>query len=327
MNVFKEACCSVLGVLLALFLQGSCVDPETEVVHKAVGDSLELIAEYPKKDLEAQWKYHESDFAVYQNNDFRIAKPELFSGRLKLYKDNISVTVTNLKLQDSGSFSIVALAVNNTHITQYTTKRIELHVHDLIREVNIQYDYSWLQSQNICLFHLRCAASDDPGTFYSWSGHQIGTQGSDLNITLGPEEKNTVTCTARNNVSIKSTTEDVVCTRKSDGSSFPQKYVLMAVGAGVVAVVVLCGALAACCRWRNKRGPSESEAGITVYEDVNVSPAKKRSESVINGMSIYETVDDTKLSQNLPQTLYDKINYQRHPAVSTSTSSPYQEVL
>lgn len=76
-------------------------------------------------------------------------------------------------------------------------------------------------------------------------------------------------------------------------------------------------------------------------------------------MSIYETVDDMKVTQNLvstrcmfrevdrtvakhffgiccnvtlllplqPQTLYDKINYQRHPAVSANTSSPYQEVL
>lgn len=28
-----------------------------------------------------------------------------------------------------------------------------------------------------------------------------------------------------------------------------------------------------------------------------------------------------------PQTLYDKINFQRHPAVGASASSPYQEVL
>ncbi|XP_016360664.1 uncharacterized protein LOC107702767 [Sinocyclocheilus anshuiensis] len=329
MNVFQASRCSILGVLLVFLLQGSCVDPDAEVVHKAVGDSLELIADYPKDDLEVQWKYYDTTFAEYRKDDFQKVKSELFYERLKMNKHNISVTVADLKLQDSGSFSIVAEGKS----IQYNTTFIVLHVHDLIRDVQI--NVSRLQSENICMFHLRCLASGgDLNPSYSWSGLQIQTQGSHLNISLRPAETTTLTCTANNTFSVKYATKTVVCTDKPDNSSissnagFPQKYLLIAVGVGIIVVVIFSGTLAVCCRCRNIKGQGESEAGITVYEDVNAdATAKKRSESVVNGMSIYETVDGTKLSQNLPQTLYDKINYQRHPAVSASTSSPYQEVL
>uniref|UniRef100_A0A8C1R8S1 Ig-like domain-containing protein n=1 Tax=Cyprinus carpio TaxID=7962 RepID=A0A8C1R8S1_CYPCA len=329
MNVFQESCCSILGVLLVFLLQGSCSDPDAEVVHKAVGESLELIADYPKDGLEVQWTYNENVFAEFD----KYIKPvgsQSFLKRLKMNEDNISVTVEDLKRQDSGSFSMVARA----GAVQHKTKIIELHVHELIRDVQIEYNVSRLQSENICTFHLRCLASGDPNPSYSWSGHQIQTQGPHLNISLRPAENATLTCTANNTYSVNYTTETVVCREKLDYSSvlsgFPLKYLLIAVGAGIVVVVIFGATLAVCCRRRSNKGQGESEAGITVYEEVNTDgPAKKRSESVANGMSIYETVNDTKLSQNLPQTLYDKINYQRHPAVSTSTStsSPYQEVL
>ncbi|XP_016338434.1 SLAM family member 5-like [Sinocyclocheilus anshuiensis] len=323
MNIFQESCCSILGVLLVFLLQGSCADPDVEV-HKAVGDSLELIADYPKKDLEVQWKYNLIIFAEYQNSNLQKVKSESFNGRLKMNKDNISVTVTDLKLQDSGRFSIVAVGKSE----QYDTKVFVLHVHELIREVKIEYSHFWLQSKNICMFHLRCLASGDPNPSYSWISHQ--TRGSHLNISLGLAENAILNCTANNTVSIKYTTETVVCTEKSDSSTtsdagFRQEYLLIAVGVGIVAVIILSGTVAVCCRWRKNKGQGESEAGITVYEDVNT--AKKRSESVVNGMSIYETVNDIKLSQDLPQTLYDKVNYQRQPVVRASTSSPYQEVL
>ncbi len=104
---------------------GSCVDPDAEVVHKAVGDSLELTADYPKDDLEVEWKYNDTPFAEYRNKDFQKVKSELFHERLSKNKDSISVIVADLKVQDSGSFSIVAEGKS----TQYKTKFIVLHVH------------------------------------------------------------------------------------------------------------------------------------------------------------------------------------------------------
>ncbi|KAI4884773.1 hypothetical protein NFI96_021189, partial [Prochilodus magdalenae] len=53
---------------------------------------------------------------------------------------------------------------------------------------------------------------------------------------------------------------------------------------------------------------------------------QKRSES-INVGSIYETVDDLRVSDK-PQTLYDKVTFARPPPpASSSSTSPYQVVL
>ncbi len=107
---------------------GSCVDPDAEVVHKAVGDSLELIANYPKDNLEVEWKYYDTPFAEYEKANIKLVRPQLFhkdKDKLKINKDNISITVEDLELQDSGSFSIVAKA----GLVQHKTKIIELHVH------------------------------------------------------------------------------------------------------------------------------------------------------------------------------------------------------
>ncbi|RXN24320.1 SLAM family member 5-like protein [Labeo rohita] len=237
MNNFQESCCSILGVLLFFLLQGritdvqivysdswlqlknilSCADPDMEVVHKAVGDSLELTADYPKDDLEVMWKYNGTEFAEYQNNNFKTDKPDVFHERLRMNKDNISVTVTDLKIRDSGSFSIIALEKSGR---QHPTKTIELHVHDRITDVQIEHNDSWSQFNNICPFHLQCLASGNPNPFYSWSGHQVKTQVQHLKISLHPADSATLTCTANNTISVQYTTKTVVCTEISEGQTF-----------------------------------------------------------------------------------------------------------
>jgi len=93
-------------------------------VHKAVGDSLDLIADYPKEGLEVRWIYSGKDFAVYENDQIkRVNSP--FHERLKLYKENISITILDLKLQDSGRFSIVVEGKSG----QLPSKVFVLHVH------------------------------------------------------------------------------------------------------------------------------------------------------------------------------------------------------
>jgi len=95
-------------------------------VHKAVGDSLDLIANYTKEGLvEVRWIYNGKDFAVYENDQIKAVDPQVFHERLKLYKDNISITLLDLKLQDPGSFSIVA----EGKYVQHPTKVFVLHVH------------------------------------------------------------------------------------------------------------------------------------------------------------------------------------------------------
>ncbi|KTF77202.1 hypothetical protein cypCar_00046366 [Cyprinus carpio] len=88
----------------------------------------------------------------------------------------------------------------------------------LIREVKIEDNYVWLQSENICMFHLRCVASGDPSPSYSWISPQ--TQGPQLNINLSLAESATLNCTGNNTVSVKYTTKTVVCTDKSEVQQF-----------------------------------------------------------------------------------------------------------
>jgi len=94
-------------------------------VHKAVGDSLDLIADYTKEGLEVLWTYNKKDFAVYEKGQFKPMNPPFFQERLRLYKDNISITILDLKLQDSGRFSIVAEGKSG----QLPSKFFVLHVH------------------------------------------------------------------------------------------------------------------------------------------------------------------------------------------------------
>ncbi|XP_005172207.1 uncharacterized protein si:cabz01074944.1 isoform X2 [Danio rerio] len=320
MKVFQSSRRSIVGALLLFLLHGSCADDE--VVHKAVGDSLDLPANQPKDNLNVEWKFNGDTFAEYEENQFKPVEQSLFPERIQQNNDNISVTIENLKHQDSGNFTIVAKKVGGR---QHPTKLIVLHVHDRVKNVQIDYKISRL-SKN-CTFHLHCETLDDLNSSYSWSSDQGKSLGPQLNISLHPAESRKVSCTANNTVSQKSTEKTLVCTEESKYTGFRQELWLT-ISISILAIVILSGIIIACFRWRKRKGQTESEAGITVYEDVNPEgPAKKRTESVVNGMSIYETVDDIKVDKNLPQTIYDKLNYQRHPTVTASTSSPYQEVL
>ncbi|XDV19227.1 hypothetical protein PO909_024739 [Leuciscus waleckii] len=124
MNIFQESRCSILAVLLLFLLQVSRADPDVQV-RKAVGDSLDLTADYTKEGLEVQWEYNGIAFAEYEKDQIKLVKRPLFHERLKMYKDNISITIEDLKLQDSGIFSIIA----ENKPDQLPTKVIELHVH------------------------------------------------------------------------------------------------------------------------------------------------------------------------------------------------------
>ncbi|XP_067308173.1 SLAM family member 8-like [Pseudorasbora parva] len=209
MNVFQESCCSILAVLLLFLLQGSrAYDPDVHV-HKAVGDSLDLKADYPK-DLQVRWNYNGKELAEYDEGQINRLDPRLFQGRLKMNKDNISITVEDLTLQDSGSFTIVA----ERKSYQLPTKTIVLHVHDLIRDVQIEYNDSWMESNNVCMFHLRCQASGDPNRSYSWRFRDSVTTGPNLSISVNLADRATLTCTVNNTVSTKHTVKTVECSGK-----------------------------------------------------------------------------------------------------------------
>ncbi|XP_051575345.1 uncharacterized protein si:cabz01074944.1 isoform X2 [Myxocyprinus asiaticus] len=303
MNIFRGSCCSIFGVILFFLLRGSCGDSKAvNIEHKAVGSSLHLMLDHPKENYTlVQWKLNETVFAEYYESNLKILTPKLFARRLRMNLSDLSLTVEELKFQDSGIFSIVA----EGHHTQYETKCIVLHVHDLIRDVQIKSNSTWQQSKNMCTFHLQCLVLGDRNPSYSWSGLYVGSE-QYLQFSLNPEVSNTFNCTANNSVSIKTATMNVKCSEESISNitGLPQ-YLLIAVGTGIMGTVILSGITAAYCRWRHK-GIGDSEEGITVYEDVKpggTAEKVKRSESIVNGMSIYETVDDTKVISNMIESI------------------------
>ncbi|KAL7880615.1 hypothetical protein SRHO_G00028690 [Serrasalmus rhombeus] len=76
----------------------------------------------------AEWRYEEKIFAVYTQGQVHIEESVFqFSGRLKVGSDHLSVEVTDLQLQDSGSYSIVA----DKPGVQLPTKIISLTVYDV----------------------------------------------------------------------------------------------------------------------------------------------------------------------------------------------------
>ncbi|KAA0722955.1 hypothetical protein E1301_Tti015627 [Triplophysa tibetana] len=321
---------SIFGVLLFLLQQESCAEKKPEIVHKAVGSSLHLVTDHPRENLtQIEWKFYLKTIAEYDLSKFTLF--DSFYGRLHTNESDISVTVKKLHFNDSGKFSIVQQGDG----FQFETKEVQLHVHDPITDVKIHSNVNWLQSKNMCTFHLHCVVSAPVNAAFNWNGYQVGN-GSHLSFNLTAEARATLNCTASNSISVKYTTTTVMC-KKETGfnvkSGIPQDLLLIAVGAGIAGIAMIIGIIGACYKWKNPKGGSDG--GITVYEDVKPdSVMKKRSESMNNGMSIYETVDDMIVTPKRPpdssyklQTLYDKINFERHPAVTPTTSSPYQVVL
>ncbi|XP_073678527.1 adenylate cyclase type 2b [Garra rufa] len=82
--------------------------------------------------------------AVFNMGCVLIQMQRLCTKRLKMNKESVSITVGNLRLQDSGRFSIVALGESGQH----PTKTIELRVHARITDVQIEYKDSWSQLKN-----------------------------------------------------------------------------------------------------------------------------------------------------------------------------------
>uniref|UniRef100_A0AAR2KDR9 Ig-like domain-containing protein n=1 Tax=Pygocentrus nattereri TaxID=42514 RepID=A0AAR2KDR9_PYGNA len=101
-------------------------DENTVTEHRDAGSSLTLPLGHPKENVSyAQWRYEGKTFAVYIQGQVRITDELQFSGRLKVDSDHLSVEVTDLQLQDSGSYSISA----DKSGAQLPTKIISLTVY------------------------------------------------------------------------------------------------------------------------------------------------------------------------------------------------------
>ncbi|KAL7880616.1 hypothetical protein SRHO_G00028700 [Serrasalmus rhombeus] len=118
------------GAVLLVLCYGLCVraGENTVTEHRAAGSSLTLPLGHPKESVTyAEWNYERKTFAVYRRGQVHIPDKLQFSGRLKVDSDHLSVEVTDLQLQDSGSYSILAAKPG----VQLPTKIISLTVYDV----------------------------------------------------------------------------------------------------------------------------------------------------------------------------------------------------
>uniref|UniRef100_A0A8C8H8Y8 Immunoglobulin V-set domain-containing protein n=1 Tax=Oncorhynchus tshawytscha TaxID=74940 RepID=A0A8C8H8Y8_ONCTS len=106
------------------------------------------------------------------------------------------------------------------------------------------------------------------------------------------------------------------------GQAWYSIYIGVSVGGAVVLILTVAVAVCYCRKHRNKADLTDN----TIYADVMINTRSRdtRSNSHVNPISIYETVNDLVIPRlNKPQTLYDKITFGRREA----HPSPFQEVL
>ncbi|KAI4896860.1 hypothetical protein NFI96_031914, partial [Prochilodus magdalenae] len=227
MTSFLTGIISALYMINVLSAAGLGVLAEENPEHRAAGSSIILPLGHPKDpDLYALWKYKEKTFAIYFNGQLRITEAQQFSGRLKLDSDSLSVEVTDLQIQDSGSYSIVAEKSG----AQLPTKIINLTVYDSTRrimcacppKIKIESNQTWVESTDSCIVHLVCRAPEDQSVSYTWSGYKTES-GAELHFTLSPADGDvTLNCTAVGRLGTGTNTTRVKCNPNKTlaGSSF-----------------------------------------------------------------------------------------------------------
>uniref|UniRef100_A0A673ZP53 SLAM family member 5-like n=1 Tax=Salmo trutta TaxID=8032 RepID=A0A673ZP53_SALTR len=283
--------------------------------NKAVGDSVELPSGLEREGINSmEWKYKEMVIAEFDGN---VSLPKSqFEGRLEMNDSNLSLIIRELSLQDSGEF-LVSAASNKGH--QIPTKTIHLQVHEPISKVEIQKEIKLLANQS-CSVWLLCNVSVSSNRSYTWErGNETYRDDEQIHFSLSPVDGDiSVTCTASNSVSEKSSSATVKCSNDTTTPEYDtwmkwyMIYIVVPVGVAVVLILTVAVAVYYC------RGRCNT-ADLT--DDTRMKDTRSNSQV----MSIYETVEDLAVPiLNMPQTLYDKITFGRQPE---DPSSSYQGVL
>ncbi|XP_038852071.1 natural killer cell receptor 2B4-like [Salvelinus namaycush] len=310
------SCFSKQGLLLLLLSNLHYGVGVPLIINKRVGDSVELLAGIENGHFKSlEWKYRGKVIAEF-NSEVVYSPGSQFEGRLKMNNKNVSLTVRELTLQDSGDF----LLTGEGDKGQIDSKTITLKVHEPISKVAIQTDVKLLANHS-CTVRLVCNVSCYPNITYTWErDNEIYGDAQQIHFSLSPAERNiSVKCNASNLVSWKTASATVKCRNDTTtpeyvtGLAWYTIYIRVSVGGAVVLILIV--AVAVCyCRGRSNTADLTDN---TIYADT-------RSNSQVNPISIYETVNDLVIPRlNKPQTLYDKITF----GLPEGPPCPYQKVL
>ncbi|XP_008433487.1 SLAM family member 5-like isoform X2 [Poecilia reticulata] len=313
----------LLAYTAALLLRVSRHDVEAaegkQVIHKRVGDSVELLSNLPTEGvIRAEWKYKNSPVAI-KGSGLTANNP--FQGRVEFNNISLSLTIKDLTLQDSGEFSF-----SSSTDKQRPAVFLTLQIHEPISTNSIVFSNITQPGPNgFCTVFLECNANPHSDVTYIWT---VGTQtrsGSRLQYSIRPQDGDTTfTCNASNVVSEELTSETLRCsnntgsTGSNDGIPILVWIIVAAVGGLLIIIIIIV--VSACLCKRRWSGSDSNE--LTVYADISdfsseVSPTDKPC-------SLYDTIDNRNSPDHqMPQTIYDKIQIERMRKASVS---PYQEV-
>ncbi|XP_071190541.1 SLAM family member 8-like [Salvelinus alpinus] len=298
------SCFSKQGILLLLLSNLHYGVGVPLIINKRVGDSVELLAGIENGHFKSLvWKYMGKEIAEF-NSEVVYSPGSQFDGRLKMNTKNFSLTVRELTLQDSGDF----LLTGEGDKGQINSKTITLKVHEPISKVAIQTDIKLLANHS-CTVRLVCNVSCYPNLTYTWErDNEIYGDAQQIYFSLSPAERNiSVKCNASNLVSWKTAFETVKCRNDTTAPEYVTGLVWYTIYIGVSvggAVVLILTAAVAMCYCRGQSNTADLTDN-TIYADT-------RSNSQVNPISIYETVNDLVIPRlNKPQTLYDKITFGR----------------
>ncbi|XP_028331022.1 uncharacterized protein LOC114480798 [Gouania willdenowi] len=249
---------SVVGVLGVLIHQDVEASSETKVIHKRVGDTVELSSPYANNDIiSASWKFGER---IIASTNFTV-KPTQLTKKVFLNPSNFSLTVKALTVHDSGNF----IFVPEMNGAQGKSITITLQVHEppLLRIVNFTMEATNLS----CTVLLECNANANHSTIYTWTMRNQTTTGSKLQYFHTPQgEKTNFSCMISNDVHHKSALMVWTCSKD------PVNVVLIgSVTGGFLLLVILIGAIFCFRSIRGKRAANEcsDQNDISVYASIN----------------------------------------------------------
>ncbi|KAF5900979.1 SLAM family member 8-like, partial [Clarias magur] len=271
------------------------VGTKSVTLYKATGSYLDLTVNYSKDDLSSvEWLFNGERFAEYSKSQAYSFRELQFTGRLKENTDQVGVTVQDLQLQDLGEFTVVIDGVQGQHPTEEFIVYIQSPI------TSVQIEKKWKVFTNSCDVDVKCAALGAESVSYQWSGYK-NMSGAQLQFSLSTEEEDVaLNCNASNNVSSIIATETLSCSTDKLDTGKLSSLMWIAIAGGTSAFLLFAIIAAISYWWRFCKGASVAECtATTVYADINngaTANRDRRADSVTNGMSVYETVDDQRMN-------------------------------
>ncbi|XP_036066829.1 uncharacterized protein LOC118598305 [Oryzias melastigma] len=185
-----------------------------KTIHKKVGDSVEILSGLPTEGVTtARWRYKDKTVA----DKSLIISDQIFGNRLHFNVTTLSLTLTELTLQDSGNFSFSS----EQNEKQRETVIITLLVHESITEDPILTSTHVLTFNQTCTVLVNCSLKSTSSVSYKLSDGNQTHEGSSRQYSIRKQGEGQVfTCTASNSVSSRTTSKTVTCQDNSTEGTF-----------------------------------------------------------------------------------------------------------